>query len=725
MLTARITHIYTSPPIPAAGIYINVSWRYGTSGPFTNSATNLFVSSSGSLAAPIYIHYDETINNIQIKIYDVSCPNSPFFIIYTGDDVHSTTTTTSSTTIGELGLRILGRFTNPEVVSYTATAPSGFSHADITKTIPAHNIMSSTSEADATASALLYVTKLATAQMYKDMKTSTPYIGGGWNSTVGTGSMTQGSNILTLTSPMSLSIGDDVIVEMGGESGHGIRGTVGVGGQWPYYIYNNTAAMMADTSQVDGFYAGNLQDGKVYRWQNGDSGFSWNAYTHWPYYLEKIIPHALDRVTVTAISMDGLTVTLSKPAVVATTNANVYFDHFDLITTLMSAGATTTVPAGKFAVSRVLNADRHVTINFTGADINQSFLFSPRGCTTFSLQMNGIWDPTSRPDHLATVKHLTIIGNAGDNYFRFDEADTDGERLWETTAAFSSTSQLTNNPTIYVQAVGMSSYYGVVQDVRVIDGLGYAIQTSVAACSILDCEVILTEEEHAYIGWQIHTEGDQELRSGEVGNNLFISYKLAHSFELFKTQNIHLHDNRLINGITSSNSVSNCLIEHYWVNNTKDALSTWVNSGNAFIEQNGFFLDGQDGNVYRNILIEQIAMGDDGLMQSGLFCRLDTPNTEVHDFEMVHTDGTDAVSPIGIHLEASNALIENANILGGLGPSYYLFPTIPLERSSISIFQGNQVGLGVGLVTNSKAATIRVVPGAHVTNCIADLIVQF
>jgi hypothetical protein len=65
-----------------------------------------------------------------------------------------------------------------------------------------------------------------------------------------TGSMSASSNQLTLTSASTFQVGDQIIVEIGGESGAGQRGTIGVGGTWPALNYATVAAMLADTSQA-------------------------------------------------------------------------------------------------------------------------------------------------------------------------------------------------------------------------------------------------------------------------------------------------------------------------------------------------------------------------------------------------------------------------------------------------------------------------------------------
>ena len=48
------------------------------------------------------------------------------------------------------------------------------------------------------------------------------------------GNIDSGSNKLVLKNAINLKRGDIIIVETGNEAGKGLRGTVGVGGAWPY-----------------------------------------------------------------------------------------------------------------------------------------------------------------------------------------------------------------------------------------------------------------------------------------------------------------------------------------------------------------------------------------------------------------------------------------------------------------------------------------------------------
>lgn len=134
------------------------------------------------------------------------------------------------------------------------------------------------------------------------------------------GSMTAASTTLTLTSNPGFAIGDEIVVEIGGESGAGALGTIGVGGQWPTLTYANATARAADTGQATGKQAGQLDTGNVYTW----TGAAWTQNSgNDAGYSKKILPKAL-LATITNVS--GVTLTLDTAATVSTTSANVYFN---------------------------------------------------------------------------------------------------------------------------------------------------------------------------------------------------------------------------------------------------------------------------------------------------------------------------------------------------------------------------------------------------------------
>jgi hypothetical protein len=144
-----------------------------------------------------------------------------------------------------------------------------------------------------------------------------------------TGSISAGSNSLTVASAAGFAVGDQIIVAVGGETAlssiysntaaAGRRGTIGVGGSWPpaARLYANEAALLA-ASPADESY-GETGTGRV----RVRSGGAWWAYETGFYYWNMICPHALV-AKITAIA--GNVLTLDKNAVATTANAQVCFD---------------------------------------------------------------------------------------------------------------------------------------------------------------------------------------------------------------------------------------------------------------------------------------------------------------------------------------------------------------------------------------------------------------
>ena len=115
-------------------------------------------------------------------------------------------------------------------------------------------------------------------------------------------------------------VGDRIIVEVGGERGGGLRGSVGVGGTYPNLSYANPAAMNADTGQVNRTYGWLRDNGEVFTSWNG----AWSQDGR--YYLQKVVPKAL-LAKIIAISRNGRSLTLDANAQVAALDANVYLDN--------------------------------------------------------------------------------------------------------------------------------------------------------------------------------------------------------------------------------------------------------------------------------------------------------------------------------------------------------------------------------------------------------------
>ena len=141
-----------------------------------------------------------------------------------------------------------------------------------------------------------------------------------------TGSMSASSNQLVLNAPSTFQVGDQIIVEAGGEAGGYTQGVIGVGGTWPALSYANLAAMNADTSKPN-------TTSRLSVKPLNTSGLLWNGTAWINTFLGSLSRLFLDIhqfvnplaliAKVTAVSPDTKTLTLSASSVAATTNANV------------------------------------------------------------------------------------------------------------------------------------------------------------------------------------------------------------------------------------------------------------------------------------------------------------------------------------------------------------------------------------------------------------------
>ena len=189
-----------------------------------------------------------------------------------------------------------------------------------------------------------------------------------------TGSITAGSDILTVADGSGLSVGDWVVIATGGEEGAGARGTRGVGGAWPALSYANATAMNADTSQSNNEMCWLESTGDTYYRNTGTS--AWVAVATSDYYYQKAIPKAL---TAQITARIGNKIKLDRNAVVSTTNAPVYFDNWGIIQNAVSSGLTVNIPSGEYYCSGFIQAVNRDGLVFSGAGKSQTFLRTPRG----------------------------------------------------------------------------------------------------------------------------------------------------------------------------------------------------------------------------------------------------------------------------------------------------------------------------------------------------------
>lgn len=233
-----------------------------------------------------------------------------------------------------------------------------------------------------------------------------------------TGTISASSTSLVIAKAQNFQIGDWAVVEIGGEAGAGALGTQGVGGQWPAKTYATLALLMADAGNPTNTYAWDQADGNSWRWTgsvwaNGNVDFASTKA-----YYGKAIPQSLHG-RITAISGDGLTLTLDTAATVAATNANVYLDNAPYInyitaisntnswladmTPLTPTGATILLPAGSYDMGPVYVQQTGFKIK--GAGQGATRLFSAKG-----IHPAGI---IAAAAPYTTFEDFTLNGNVG------------------------------------------------------------------------------------------------------------------------------------------------------------------------------------------------------------------------------------------------------------------------------------------------------------------------
>jgi hypothetical protein len=188
----------------------------------------------------------------------------------------------------------------------------------------------------------------------------------------GIGSMEAASNLLRLDAPAGFSVGDRIIVEIGGEEGEGQCGTAGCGG----------------------VLAGNPEDGR--------------------YYNNQDVPQSLC-ATVLEVDADGCELILDAPAVAATEGAKVHLDNTqiwydatfwnDAKPVTMEENVEVIIPPGSFAAQGRLPHQWHKGWSICGAGKNATEFFAPKGVPTVYFSA----DESPR----TTLSDLRIRGNVG------------------------------------------------------------------------------------------------------------------------------------------------------------------------------------------------------------------------------------------------------------------------------------------------------------------------
>ena len=544
----------------------------------------------------------------------------------------------------------------------------------------------------------------------------------GLKPTRATGTIHAGSNQFVLNALPStrFAVGDRVIVELGGEPGHGQRGTVGVGGAWPKQHYPTSAAMLADTSLMEGTFAWLDTDGSVWRWEGGQwhpfSPLQSNPrYRH--YYLSKVNPLAL-RGAIVAISADGATLTLDKPAQAASSAATLYIDNAPVFNKIMRdprhdgeanwphvlapsdfTAITPTsiqldIPPGEYAIGEPLQLRSHPGWTIAGAGPERTKIFSPRGTPSANFII------ANSPG--VSISNFHFQGNARDHGYGLAVTETDAP-------------QGSTFPRGILFLSGSDN--SVASDLIVTDVFQDAIGTSyVTNVWARRVKSIMTEGLRGYVQWMFQWS---DSRGGGCSDCSVESPTLLGGFEAFKSTGTTFQNCRGINAVAAANASGGYLYDSMTIR-----VLTGANNGNDWFSVH---------NPMVNINTNTGTRAGDQQTRLGGTIR----NVTLIQEGVLNTSGKSYDSLIGITVNAKNP---NVTILGG---SYqapdYRAPSAVHGALGINSTGTNLVVEGFraigktdghwgninvtdGVVRDCIATTLRVKPGVTVENCQATQI---
>jgi hypothetical protein len=391
------------------------------------------------------------------------------------------------------------------------------------------------------------------------------------DSTLGT--IQAGSNILRLKKNMNYVIGDVLMIPVGYEAGKGQPGTLGVDDSWPYLKFNTVKELEASV-QPSGTFAASYEDGRVRRNEDG----VWRLYDHWGYYLERMIPIGY-RASITAISDDGMTLEMSKPAKASVTDAPVYYDNSFYLNTVLNfrdsheAEESFTFPKGRIAVGQVIviknNDNENVKTIIEG---NGATLFSPAGMPCLSVQMllNN-----------CELRNLNFEGNMTDEGFGLtwwdSNPDLQGMIISKDTRAnfypFENRGGL--------QAIGRDCYVHHVNIKNTMSPLLTIHNNSKA-----DYFNLSVTSQHNQDGWQLlmlYADG------AEASDFTITGRKMTGGFEVAKSVKALVQRGVITNAINAVNSAGGFTLDDIVCNYTKDSKSDWMNWGHPSLDVNKYF----------------------------------------------------------------------------------------------------------------------------------------
>ena len=551
------------------------------------------------------------------------------------------------------------------------------------------------------------------------------------------GSIAGGSNQLRLQSAPNPSFqkGDYLIVELGGEAGRGLRGTMGVGGTWPAKRYPDAATRNADRSQPLKTFAWTESDGSVRRWDGTtwyDDATSVNTSitpptTNYFYYLGKAVPLAL-RASITEISQDGTLLTLSTNANASSTNASVYLDNAFFIdklvrnstydgennypkvkndgrnwdlTSITPRNVTLFIPPGNYAFGELILIEDHPGWQLVGGGADQTRLFSPKGTPSMSIRTSNSPDLVVRDLHLHGNARNQGFGLTLPTLFTFLYIGIN-----ETGYSLGEGGSILPSGLVF----GSRSDRGHAKNLKLTDVFSPAAGASFSDdVWVENCHLTLTEGQRAYIQWSFLWS---DSRGGGCTNSSLWSSELVHGFESAKSTGTQFLNCTSTNGIFSNNSAGNFLYRNIRivvlpgsqpVDRSFSEYESMFNVGNNFGYTNYLAQGGRIENVQ---MIQTGYINSDHDTLKGVSINENNPNVTVVGGSYSSPDYTPPTKlwgALGLDSTGLNTVVDGFRVVGAVDGRQFD------GYANINLYDG--------VVRNSVADRIRITGPGQIENC--------
>lgn len=484
-----------------------------------------------------------------------------------------------------------------------------------------------------------------------------------------TGQISAGSPELEVEDPSGFSIGDHLIVEIGGEAGAGALGTMGVGGSWPSLNYADAAAMNADTSKPNGRLAWLVSTGNVY--QYATLGSVWTQVTNY-WYAEKASPKALQAQVLNKV---GNVLTLDTNASADAVGANVYFNNVNAINAVIVAqGAAKNykLPLGLyFGGAGALLLSQKNSAAVSGYSKNQTRLINPRGAGSLSVE--------AFQSHGSEFYDFAVEGNARLTGYGFD-------RRYE-----SDVLPLQTQPALLASL----SNRHLAHDLKITD-VWYNALRGCTNSDLEDLEIISTEGQGAYVQWQA------DIADGSFncwGRRITVtSPYLIGGFEVFSSTDCGFEDCAGTNAARAWNSATNATFRNHTTIVTPMSQNpvgnNWSDNNPMFSINNNIAPGvGGGGQIIDDTTVIQGFINADDVVPTGIAGVATARGVTISGGSYTAPDYVDPNHrPVAIDSDADDWLVEDFTAVG----------VVPSFSANIDLTPG-----GTSEIRNSTAAIMR------------------